>query len=657
MILVNRNPEQTTPNQSVKSKWNAVHNSAVFGLLRRDVTGFVTINYNNGTLGIILPNTTAVSYQLYDKLYVSAPYDVVCEIRDLTPSVGGTTFTLIVTDSAFVSGLPQYMNLLTRKEGYYAEMRVTTINSLTNKKTTHESARIYPSKNGQIYFNAHGFCLRELNKTNKNQYAFANWNDRYAWTTYYVEYRERYINESYAPVYSALEGTPATASGYAGQEIINHDFSSSSFGWTTTGFAFYQTTSIVVSQQSQVPYVNSNITPSYTISTGLTAGETYQGIIDVDLFGTNATLKEILVYDDASTMNVLFSTHISGIQTFTFTATANNIKPFVSFNGYAYGKLRKFSLQKFFSYEYLANPKYYFATNSVRQIQSEKLQNLAPYVCALSVIPTPADRPKFISDFDMPTKFKNYPFDISIIFHENMLNASAEIKEQIFDFNNSSLGVNDFAVVDYSHGEHRIKISSTYLDTDKFADVWIEASDPLAKLYVDDNYVNDNYVEDFTNLDPSYPLGAELTERRRIKLNNKCVDNPIYLAWKGREGGMNYWLFSKTQTIGSTIGEVQKFEPFNLDLNINGRSSVLTKTDKPTIVLGADQIDTNDIKGLMGLTASNFVQMYIGTKPKVGHTWQTVNVKEGSFKYYETENTKHEIELTIELVEKYVHLL
>jgi len=137
-----------------------------------------------------------------------------------------------------------------------------------------------------------------------------------------------------------------------------------------------------------------------------------------------------------------------------------------------------------------------------------------------------------------------------------------------------------------------------------------------------------------------------ITEKKTDRINRKCPENPVYLKWWNLRGGIDYWLFSITQTESLKVGGDQIFEKDIIDLeNADGVKEFLTKDARESLRIGDDNLDENDIDGIKGLLFAPKVQVLVSQNPLV---WQTVLVNTGTFKIKETGESRFRIELTIE---------
>lgn len=141
-------------------------------------------------------------------------------------------------------------------------------------------------------------------------------------------------------------------------------------------------------------------------------------------------------------------------------------------------------------------------------------------------------------------------------------------------------------------------------------------------------------------------MGAtRISEIKKVRLNNECVDNPVFLSWFNRVAGIDYYLFGRTQGESLRISAGQIFERDITDIeNADTIKDFLTKDAVLVSRLGAENIDENDIEGLKGLLTSPKVQLLVSQNPI---KWQTVLVSPGTFKTKETRERRFRLELDI----------
>jgi hypothetical protein len=148
-----------------------------------------------------------------------------------------------------------------------------------------------------------------------------------------------------------------------------------------------------------------------------------------------------------------------------------------------------------------------------------------------------------------------------------------------------------------------------------------------------------------------------LTEIKRIRFNDSCVSNPVFLSWINSFGGFNYWLFQRNQIKNVETGEEVIFEPAQMDLETSDSfEEVLSLSSREVWVLGVQNIDKNDVELIKGMLQSPRVQWLMNpdTWQAEGAKWVTVKVQRGSFKLYETLTGVGDIIINITFPEKQI---
>lgn len=289
-------------------------------------------------------------------------------------------------------------------------------------------------------------------------------------------------------------------------------------------------------------------------------------------------------------------------------------------------------------------PYIHYVTTSVRQIQDKNGSNLAEYVPAqIDVL----EKAKFISDFDVPTYFgDSYPWDIAIITSEGVENNSI-VKEEGTYIGMTQQGIQQYNLTPLPLiGESRIMLAGGYSsDIDKVC--------LNLKLggYVQQGYANTQYVDDlYWELVPpttfeGLPYYGWI--EKCIKIKQNCYDNPVYIAWKGMNGGWNYWLFYYRQEkfLESTV--VANVTRPIIDLETAETvQEYIRKGGTDRMVIGADGLDDNDMRGLRKMLLSPKVQLYMGRGAANKPIWQTIRIAPGTFKIMDTRQGANDIEVS-----------
>ena len=151
---------------------------------------------------------------------------------------------------------------------------------------------------------------------------------------------------------------------------------------------------------------------------------------------------------------------------------------------------------------------------------------------------------------------------------------------------------------------------------------------------------------------------AIITEEITIKIDCSCKTNPVYLQWRGTNGGINYWLFHTVQAIVETAAVNSEFFPFVEDLqNAYSNQEVLGKDSQPQMIVGGyfdiedlgASVNPSSAPGLKGLIRSIDVAMLMNsdTWETDGPQWMRVKVAPGTFKILDTNQTKAQVEFTL----------
>jgi hypothetical protein len=143
-----------------------------------------------------------------------------------------------------------------------------------------------------------------------------------------------------------------------------------------------------------------------------------------------------------------------------------------------------------------------------------------------------------------------------------------------------------------------------------------------------------------------------VTEIKTIKIDRECKTNPVFISWVNNNGGREHWIFEKVQTKALVTQSNGTIEPYNIDIeNSRGRIIEVSKDATPLLVCFAF-VDIEDVEGLKTLLFSPCVEMLMNidtVSASVAPIWQTVRPLAGSFKLYNTNQFKTDLEITFEL--------
>lgn len=243
-------------------------------------------------------------------------------------------------------------------------------------------------------------------------------------------------------------------------------------------------------------------------------------------------------------------------------------------------------------------------------------QNMKEYVL-LDIANNPS---RFLTMFERPTYFEGFPFFLSFIYDEDFGATVLRRHQQDVDINGNNVGsetvddlidteigyVNNMRLRTPNAGAKRIK-------------VWIETE-------------NDDVV----------------TEVKEIDYVDCPPENPMHLMWLTQLGGLDTWVFSRHQEISFDVSDTDEFEPVIDYLQIaNARQKTLSKDMFIKINLGYEQLETQQAVGISYVLSSPLIYANIG-----GY-WSQVVVKSGTYKIYDTGESRHKLEFEITLPKYY----
>jgi hypothetical protein len=136
---------------------------------------------------------------------------------------------------------------------------------------------------------------------------------------------------------------------------------------------------------------------------------------------------------------------------------------------------------------------YIYVANAAKQVGEEHGQNMAEYV------PYGVDgimKAKFLTKFDEPVFFTDYPFTISFIYSENIIGHELKLLENRLDINGAFLTDEETELFRESgHYINHLRLQTSYPDNVKYVDISIATGDAALELYVYEGYVETGYTE------------------------------------------------------------------------------------------------------------------------------------------------------------------
>lgn len=294
-----------------------------------------------------------------------------------------------------------------------------------------------------------------------------------------------------------------------------------------------------------------------------------------------------------------------------------------------------------------ASNEYYFV-DAVKQLKDQYGQNL------LSHLPFPelfAPGAKFLTEFIKPTFFPGYPFDLWFIYPKELSTAPVTREEDELTFSGAALTTQSASLdISQRDGVNRLRLKETgYSAGTAQLDVYLKIYSGVQLSYFNDNYIEDGYFE----LDPPVPPDGitpyNLTEKKRVKIGTVCDRNPVYVCWKNRLGGFDYWLFSGNQFIdivSKQTGVINQ-DPDDIQLQ-NYRSTILNTDQVERITCGAS-VAIEDLQGIKSIEASPAVYILTSASPV---SWIRVKINPKEFRY-QSKGTTADITVEFEYPETY----
>jgi hypothetical protein len=143
-----------------------------------------------------------------------------------------------------------------------------------------------------------------------------------------------------------------------------------------------------------------------------------------------------------------------------------------------------------------------------------------------------------------------------------------------------------------------------------------------------------------------------VTEIKEIDYLDCMPQNPLQLMWLNSLGGMDTWVFSRHQEFSASVSDVDQFEPVVNYLQIaNSNQKVLNKELLYVLNLGYEQLNTQQVFGISQILSSALV--YANFE---GYFVQVI-VKAGSYKIFDTGESRHKLEFDIIFPKQYTSSL
>jgi len=152
-----------------------------------------------------------------------------------------------------------------------------------------------------------------------------------------------------------------------------------------------------------------------------------------------------------------------------------------------------------------------YFVNAAKQIQDVYGSNMGDFVPFFTTLEEQGEKyAKFLSDFEKPTYFIGFPFDLSFIYSELIYGYEIKRHEQKYDINRNTSGSlvrSNPLTIEYGLAVNRLMLTEVTDSTVKTMDVYLGNTEgstptppPVARLAVTDDYVDSGYFEEKTGL-------------------------------------------------------------------------------------------------------------------------------------------------------------
>lgn len=274
----------------------------------------------------------------------------------------------------------------------------------------------------------------------------------------------------------------------------------------------------------------------------------------------------------------------------------------------------------------------YYFINAVKQIGETYGSNLADYI-PFAVDTAGNPKAKWLTDFERPSWFVGYDFDVSIPFSDSLNGHTVTLEQEYQNALEAAIGAID-ADLDILQGVgvHRIAPIGAISGDDplvsgtKFIDIWLEVDGISQSRYVQEDYVADDYAEALPpSVTPVTPY--RVTNKLKIKVKTACA-GPLF-RWVNSKGGWDRWRFSEKQFSGVETENTGSRNVYADDIEDSfSVNEIISKASRQPVKVFT-KIEQDDVSGFVSLFESPCVQIYNSTLSK----YQTVELQTKGFQY------------------------
>ncbi|RYY36801.1 MAG: hypothetical protein EOP46_05070 [Sphingobacteriaceae bacterium] len=292
----------------------------------------------------------------------------------------------------------------------------------------------------------------------------------------------------------------------------------------------------------------------------------------------------------------------------------------------------------------------FYVLFAAKQLGDKHGGNMAEYV-PFKTVAQPAQRAKWLTDFQEPAYSNNYPFDIGFIYSEHLLGLQLYAEVVMLDINrqplpgglqNTYLLNEDGSWLLNQDGSKLLIIRQT------MGNLQLPEKLGLNRLLIDYDFPDDAcYFTIAIKYNDGNNTAHTITQTQTIRIDKAVDDNSVYLRWIGLNGAWNYYRFVYNQEVSLDIQNTVIIKNHVTDWeNQQGIEEVISKNAGQKVKVIAEDLSVNDIKGLQSVKYSPKVQLLVNKSPV---KWQTVVVNSATFSEYETRNGQAPFSITFNL--------
>lgn len=125
-------------------------------------------------------------------------------------------------------------------------------------------------------------------------------------------------------------------------------------------------------------------------------------------------------------------------------------------------------------------------------------------------------------------------------------------------------------------------------------------------------------------------LGTKCSQTYLL-IQKTAGNNPVYIRWRNRKGGFDYWMFEKRQTYKTGVADTKK-TGLNISDFENARAThrVYSRKGAKVMICGATNLNEQEYNALDTIQYSNKIEIYLGPGTKVSSKdWMQIDIDEG----------------------------